>query len=379
MRTVKIEVNKMVFETLGTDKLIQGENLEVIYAYRIGYNLYRKSKLAHRHLAVPIEVKRRSHEYGRLLDELGACIGYRIKNLGKPIQIFKFKWGTKGECLGVQAIQLGSNEQTDITRHDLYLLKLIAGKRLKNATITEVNNTPTCSVFKRRVPYLAIQGGIRDEMRKTIDNEDEINNISDNYKMLWDMDYVHKLNTAASRKKDVSYEISKEDAIRYITDAGFRDEWTDECAKAQQFTIVTLGEPDYIHYADPILLPFEGKSLSEYGRIYEYDIRSRALVVRSNNKLIVYIPDTVTTLADMRPGTRKLRKTCTLNAAIRVKYKNELQNKTIDTIEMHGGRNANDMSYLKYKLDDIKFDFTHYRMLEGDNILGDASSYREII
>ena len=65
--------------------------------------------------------------------------------------------------------------------------------------------------------------------------------------------------------------------------------------------------------------------------------------------------------------------------SILVKYKNELQNKIIDTIEMHGGRNANDMSYLKYKLDDIKFDFTHYRMLEGDNILGDASSYREII
>lgn len=268
----------------------------------------------------------------------GAAVYYTLVNLGKPIQIFKSVWNENGELKGLKVEVIETNEKFIVTRHELMMLFIQCGHKLKNADII---------TREYKVPHIRKHDWVDDiKIVADIYTKDDIEKVSKNYSVFW------------SKQKDketgIVEKIKKASTLDALNIMGF-SKYTRLVSNTSESFLVELGEPSKHEFN--YMAWYLNSSI---GYLLKKDIGERALLIFDSATLHVFIPDNITTLndnaAERGKRYRRLSDTRGLNAILRSSLGDKTAN--IKKIKLYGGKNVKNTSYLKYKLGHKEFDFS---------------------
>lgn len=268
----------------------------------------------------------------------GATVYYTLVNLGEPIQIFKSVWNENGELKELKVEVIETNEEFNVTRHELMLLFIQCGHKLKNADII---------TREYKVPHIRKHDWVDDiKVVADIYTKDDIEKVSKNYSVFWSK---HK-----DKENGIVEKINKASAIDALNIMGF-SKYTKLVGDTSESFLVELGEPSKheFNYTAWYLN-------SSIGYLLKKDIGERALLIFDSATLHVFIPGNITTLNDNAAERGRRYKSLSslrgLNAILRSRLDYKTAN--VKKIKFYGGKNVKNTSYLTYKLDDKKFDFS---------------------
>lgn len=329
----KEDINELHKELFGgpipDEVIIDGSKIEVLETHRLNYSYIVENSYTYNKMQT-------YNNYDE--SHIGAVVYYTLVNLGETIQIFKSVWNENGELKGVKVEVINTNEQFNVTRHELMLLFIQCGHQLKNADIITRGY---------KVPYIRKRDWVDDiKVVADIYTKDDIEKVSKNYSVFWSK---HK-----DKEHGIVEKIEKVSAIEALNILGF-SKYTRIVSDTSESFLVELGEPskhefNYIAWY----------SNSAIGYRLKKDIGDRALLIFDSDTLHVFIPDNITTLNDTAAENgkqhRKLSRLRGLNAILRSGLESETTN--IKKIKFYGGKNVKNTAYLKYKLSDKKFDFS---------------------